>query len=438
MDIRFEVFKLLCDIEKNSKFSNLALDARIKKEEFSPKEKASLTALLYGVIERSVTLDYFIACAAKRSIDSIDTSAKNAIRIGLYEIIYQNTAEHAAVNEAVKLGRSNGERGFINAVLRNFIKYRQEFESKANSLTKAKRLSIKHSVSIEIARILRNSYGEEKADSVLLALNTQRGITLRVNTEKISCADYLSMLKSKGIEASPCRYSAVGVNLKNSMPLKDIPGFNEGYFFVEDEASQLCASLAAPSPDGVMIDTCSCPGSKSFAAALHMKNRGKIYSFDARQSKLSLIDSGAQRLGIKIIESAHHDGTTPRGDLIGKADAVLCDVPCSGIGVISKKPDLRAKTSSDISILPQLQYDILSASSAYLKPGGKLIYSTCTLNSTENEENVIKFRKEHPNFVPHDFSFVEVRSKDGMLTLFPDEHGCDGFFISMSVLKKDI
>lgn len=437
MNIRLEVFRLLCDIEKNKKFSNIALDARLKQNDLSPEEKASLTSLLYGVIEKSVTLDYYIACAASRSSDDIDREAKNAIRIGLYEMLFGNTSEYAAVNEAVKLGSNNSKKGFVNAVLRNFIRQKSAIEEKVKKLEKAKKLSVKYSVSMDVAKILRDGYSEEKAEAILSALEMRRELTLRINTEKISVDGFLDLLHESGISAKKCKYSDFGISLESSMPPKSIPGFDEGFFFVQDEASQLCSAVAAPNTCETLIDTCSCPGSKSFSAALCMKNRGKIYSLDAKSSKLPLIEKGAQRLDIPIISVACHDGCNARSDLIGIAESVLCDVPCSGIGVISKKPEIRTKSISDIETLPEIQYRILCESSKYVKAGGKLIYSTCTLNPAENENNVLRFRDEHPNFKPLDFSFKNIKSKNGMLTLFPDEYNCDGFFISKFVLDEE-
>ncbi len=436
MDIREVAHSLLCKIQSNSKFSNIALDSEIKRGNFSLQEKAALTALVYGVTERGITLDYYIACAAERDIDSIDPHTKTALRIALYEIIWQGTSAHAAVNEAVKRGKSAGQRGFINAVLRNFLRRRDELEAKIASLQKAKKLSVSYSVSMDIARLFRNEYGEKKAATILEAMNRREHMTLRVNTQKISRDEFLHVLANSGINARKCRYSDVGVELEGSMPAPVVPGFDRGLFFVQDEASQLCAALASPKSGEVFIDTCSCPGSKSFGVALHMQNKGQIHSFDARSSKLSLIYSGAQRLGISIIDALERDARNPDENLFGQADSVLCDVPCSGLGVIAKKPDLRYKTKEDIDSLPELQYDILSASCAYVKDGGRLIYSTCTLNPAENEKNVSRFLNEHSNFHAVDFSFGELRSKNGMLTLFPDEHGCDGFFIAF-LTKED-
>lgn len=436
MDIREVAHSLLCKIQRDGKFSNIALDSEIKRGNFSLQEMAALTALVYGVTERGITLDYYIACAAERDVGSIDIPTKTALRIALYEIIWQGTSAHAAVNEAVKRGKNAGQRGFINAVLRNYLRRRGELEAKAASLQKAKKLSISYSVSMDIARLFRDEYSEEKAASILAAMNRREHMTLRVNTQKISRDEFLDMLTNAGINSRKCRYSEVGVELDNSMPLSAIPGFENGAFYVQDEASQLCAALAAPNVGDTFIDTCSCPGSKSFGVALYMKNQGQIYSFDARSSKLSLIDSGAQRLGISIIKASERDAREPDKSLFGQADSVLCDVPCSGLGVIAKKPDLRYKTKENIDSLPPLQYGILSASSDYVKAGGKLVYSTCTLNPAENEKNVLRFLDEHPDFTAVDFSFGSLSSRNGMLTLFPDEHGCDGFFIAL-LTKKD-
>ena len=237
------------------------------------------------------------------------------------------------------------------------------------------------------------------------------------------------MLDDRGIEYTLPKNLENAIKL-NKVAFSALPGFDEGYFFVQDEASQICVEALGATEGELLVDTCSCPGSKSFGSAIKMKNKGEICSFDLHQSKLKLIDSGAERLGIDIITAAVRDGRSPDESLIGKADRVLCDVPCSGLGVVAKKPEIRYKDLSELARLPEIQYAILEASISYLKVGGVLVYSTCTVLPEENEENVEKFLAAHPEFEPLDFTVGKKCSTRGMLNLAPDKDGTDGFFVA--------
>ena len=231
------------------------------------------------------------------------------------------------------------------------------------------------------------------------------------------------------LECERCRFASNAVT--TDRPISSIKALTTGEAFVQDEASQI-QTVALDAKKGMtVIDVCACPGGKSFGAAVSMDNEGFVYSFDIHSSKLSLIDSTAKKLGISIIESSEHDSTVTKERLIGKADRVICDGPCSGLGVLSKKADLRHRDENLNVDLPDLQYRILSASSKYLKDGGILIYSTCTLRKAENEDVVTKFIQNNPDFVLEDFVITDyLVSQNGMLTLFPNVHETDGFFIA--------
>lgn len=434
MNIRESAQRLLVSIEKENRYSNLALDAELKRGTYKGQERAALTALVYGVTERKIALDYRIAVLAARSPADIALPVLTALRIGLYQLIFAGEKEYAAVHETVALGKNAGERGFLNGVLRAYLRQRDTLENRIAALDGNKGLSVRYSVSMDIVRTLTAGYGREKVGAILAAMEASPPLTLRVNTGKTDRDSCLADLSAAGIAAAPCRYAPDGIRLLVSCPPHSLPGFDEGLFFVQDEASQLCAAAAAPAPGGLFIDTCACPGSKSFSAALLMQNSGRVLSFDRSDAKLPLISAGAARLGLSCLTAACRDARTPEASFAGQADAVLCDVPCSGLGVIAKKPDLRGKDGESMRELPALQYDILCASSGYVREGGKLTYSTCTLNPAENEANVTRFLEEHSDFAPEEFSFDSLSSSGGMLTLFPDTHGCDGFF--MSVMRR--
>ena len=223
--------------------------------------------------------------------------------------------------------------------------------------------------------------------------------------------------------------------LTSNTAVSDLTVLHDGLCFVQDEASQLCVKALGARPNDFVIDTCSCPGGKSFGIALEMGNAGRLISLDLHESKLSLVENGAKRLGIEILETEVHNGTKPNEELVGKADRVLCDVPCSGLGVIAKKPEIRYKNIADFARLPEIQLAILENCSRYVKKGGVLVYSTCTVLPEENEENVEKFLSAHPEFAPCDFKVGSVKSERGMLSLSPDKDGTDGFFVSKFIRK---
>jgi 16S rRNA (cytosine967-C5)-methyltransferase len=203
---------------------------------------------------------------------------------------------------------------------------------------------------------------------------------------------------------------------------------DSGDCFVQDEASRICSAVLGAKPGETVADTCACPGGKTFSLALDMENTGELYAFDLHKNKLSLIEKGAAKLGLDIIRTAENDARNPVPHLVGKADRVLCDAPCSGLGVIAKKPDIRYKSLESVGRLPEIQYGVLCGAAAYVRPGGVLVYSTCTLNKAENEEIVLKFLSEHDDFVPEADEKFGL-GEDGMRTFFPHVDGCDGFFI---------
>ena len=219
--------------------------------------------------------------------------------------------------------------------------------------------------------------------------------------------------------------------------IRSLYGFDDGLFFVQDEASQICVEILGAEPDDTVLDICACPGSKSFGSAIRMQNRGEIHAFDLHEKKLSLVVSGAQKLGITILDTRANDGRSFLPEWEGRADRVLCDVPCSGFGVIAKKPELRYKDPAISAALPDIQRDILETASRYVKNGGTLVYSTCTIFPEENEENVARFLASHPEFSLVPFRVGAFDCPEGQITLLPDRHPTDGFFIA-KLTKKDL
>lgn len=431
---REAAYRSLFLCERDKKYSSLEIDASIRRFSLEGADKGLYTALVYGVIERRITLDYMIGRLSSKPVDSLDNEVLVLLRLGLYQLIYlDRIPDSAAVNETVNLAKKNAPRAasFINALLRNFLRAMDKDDLPYPDKSDMREyLSVRYSVGYDVLDTLMASVDDIEA--VLSAFERQPDVTLRVNTLKISREELLALLKEKGVEAAPTAYSPYGVRLTQKSLHADVMELiSSGLVYIQDEASQIAICAASIAPDTTVIDTCACPGGKSFSAAILMENRGQVKSFDLHKNKLSLIDKGAERLGITIIETSERDGSKRDDTLALSADTLICDVPCSGLGVIAKKPEIRYKSAAEFSRLPDIQYAILKNASAYVKHGGVLVYSTCTLNKAENEDVVERFLKECDDFGHEDFVVGEIKSKGGMLTLTPHIHGTDGFFVAI-------
>ena len=433
----FEIaYRLLGQYEASGKYINLSLNSHLT-DGLSKENKALLTALLYKTVEKKLTYDYYITAISKRSMEKITPDARDALRLGICALLdMRSIPTHAAVNEAVKLVKRASERSFVNGVLRAVERERENLPLPDKNKNPKKYYSVYYSIPLATVKYMLSLLGEESAVAFFEATNSpERKITLTVNTQKISVSDFVKKLSDMGYEARNSEYSDISVYVSDSHDPREILGFSDGEFFVQDEASALCALTLGAALGENIVDTCAAPGGKSFALAIISGDGAHITSFDLHDSKLSLISSGAERLNLKSVRAETRDATEPAEQLIGRADAVLCDVPCSGLGVFSKKPDLRYKDITALAELSELQYKILKESSKYLKAGGRLVYSTCTLRREENEDIVDRFVLENPEFELEDFTVSKLKSKGGKLTLYPHIHKTDGFFIS-KIRKK--
>ncbi|MGM9642777.1 MAG: 16S rRNA (cytosine(967)-C(5))-methyltransferase RsmB [Eubacteriales bacterium] len=423
-NVRRAALDILQRMEKDEGegYSNRLLDAAISKYGFEGADRALLSRLVSGVTERRITLDYIISKFSKVPLSRLDADALCLLRMGVYQLRYlDRVPTHAAVNETVGLARSRS-RGFINAILRSYlrtdeIRFPQEPEDE--------RLSVTYSAPRELCLKLLSVYGTETAEKILASYLETPALTLRVNTLRITREELTERLTAEGFECRPTAHSPYGIRvLGQGLPR----AIAEGLAFVQDEASQISSLVLDPKEGDRVLDACACPGGKSFSAAMLMNNKGSITSCDLHASKLSLIENGAARLGISMIKTAQRDSSKPSD---GEYDRIICDVPCSGLGVAAKKTEIKYRSLSQNAALVPLQYDILCAVSQSLCIGGTLVYSTCTILPEENEGNVRRFLSEHKDFeaVPFD------GAPDGMLTLLPTaEH--DGFFISKITRKS--
>ncbi len=417
--VRATALSVLNQCIASRQYSNIALDTVIKRGDFSEADRGLLTTLIYGTLEKLLTLDHIIETHSRRSAASLEQSVRNLLRMGLYQLAYlDRVPDHAAVNETVTLAPKKAK-GFVNAVLRAFIREGKRISYPDPALEPIAYLSVRYSFAPAICERFMQVYGFERTEQLLSAFCRPIPVTLRTNTVRISREALIQKIREAGADAESTPMSRSGILVKG-IPVAALPGFDEGEFFVQDEASQLCVEAVHAASDMDVLDLCACPGSKSFGMAIEMENKGSLLSCDLHGNKLSLVTAGAKRLHIETIETRINDAKKPVADWTERFDRVLCDVPCSGFGVFAKKPELRYKDPRESAALPQIQREILNTACRYVRQGGRLVYSTCTLLPEENEENVQRFLREHS-----EFALLESR------TLYPDIDNTDGFFYAV-------
>lgn len=419
--------KLLVSTFKNASYSNIALDKTLNRyTSLSDVDKRFISALYYGVIERAITLDAVIDKYSSRPSDKLSDAVRQILRMGIYQILYMNSVpDNAAVNESVILTKSNKNpavSGFVNALLRNFIR-----EGKLLPLTgdKLNDLSIQYSCPKWIVSMWLNDYGEKTALSLLSSSLGKPPMTARLNTLHCSYDSIVSSLQSEGVICQKIERVPNCVKLGNVGSVENLVAYKDGMFHIQDVSCQICCEELDAKPGDTVLDMCSAPGGKAFTLAQYMNNSGVVYAFDLHQKRVDLIASGAKRLSLNNIQALPNDAKVFNPD-IPMADKILCDVPCSGLGVIRRKPEIKYSDLSKFERLPEVQYDILSTSARYLKIGGTLIYSTCTVNRAENDDVCEKFLSLHPEFEPEKLS----RFDDYKVTMTPDMFDGDGFFIA--------
>lgn len=429
MNVREIALRLLDEYELSGKYVNLSLSSHIA-DTLSSGERGFLTALLYTSVERKLTFDYYVSALSKRSTDKIDIHALNILRLGFAQLLYFDfVPDYAAVNETVKLARGS-ERSFVNGVLRAAVRAKESegLPLPDRKKNEARYLSVAYSFPLPLCKKFISIFGASDTEAMLCHFNEASYTDLTVNLSRVSKEELLASLEARGIFAKASDLAPLGIRIPSSVNPTSLPGFSDGHFFVQDAASSLSCSVLGVRAGDRVIDVCACPGGKSFAAAMLAGDTGEVYSFDLHKSKLSLIDEGVSRLGFTNLRVQARDALTPDDSLFGTADRVICDVPCSGLGVLGKKADMRYRDMNSVSELPKLQSEILECSSRYLKVGGVLVYSTCTLNPEENEGVVEKFLSSHPEmeYAPFDLHGKSYNS----YTVLPHKTGTDGFFIA--------
>ncbi len=414
---------VLVKIERDNAYSNITLNAFLKDTDLTPQDKALFSALVYGVLDRKITLDFVLSKFMKTPIKKTSPFTLAVLRCALYQIMFMDKIpESAAVNEAVKLIKKSKESknaGFVNAVLRAVL--RTEITLPEGNTPEE--LSIKYSCPIYITESFCKDYSLETAKSLLEESVKTPPLCIRVNTVKTDIDALKNELSKQNVQFESGDSDNCLI-IKNGMAIAENPLYKKGYFYVQDEASQRAVSVLAPKKGERVLDMCAAPGGKSFTMANLMENQGEIISCDLYENRVRLISEGANRLGLDIIKPIAADATA-FDESLGRFDCILCDVPCSGFGVLRRKPDIKYKPECDFKELSEIQYAILKNAVKYLKKGGRILYSTCTLRIEENENVVIKLLKEY-----------NTLSKIYEHTFMPHIDKTDGFYCALLESKE--
>lgn len=405
-------------------FSSDAVDGVITQSALEPREAAFCTRIVRETLQNLYFIDYYLNLWSNTPTKRLEPAVLDILRISAAQLLFMDRVPpSAAVNEGVKLCAKSGCKrasGLVNSVLRRVSENRDALPEIPGEGT-AEYLSTRYSHALWQVRELIERRGYDGARSVLERNNAEPPLTLQTNTLRTTAEELADMLRAAGFE--PVAGASPGeLRLRGAGRADLLPGYSEGLFYVQDGAARLAVRESGVKPGMTVLDACAAPGGKSFGAAIQMNGAGRIISCDVQEKKLLRISDGAARLGLDCIETRRMDARRPAEELIGVADVVIADAPCSGLGVIAKKPEIRFKSESDLEALPGIQLDILRGLAECVKPGGTLLYSTCTLRKCENEDVIAAFLSENSGF--------EVQE---MRTLWPDIDDSDGFFVCRMV-----
>ena len=430
MGARETALNVLIACRKNGSWSNGVLKEYAVRDRLDSRDSALAARLCYGVLQNRNLLDFYLKQLLTGKVKSLHPVLHDILHLGLYQLYEMDKIPvSAAVNESVELAKKycpkqkNGA-ALVNGVLRNAVRSK-------GSLQEPVSWEDKYSHPGDLINLLKAYAGKDRLENMLKANNSVAPMTVQVNTLRITIESLKERLQAEGVTAENHAWLDDCLILSGTGNLETLPSFKDGLFYVQDAAAKLSVLCAELQPGQRVLDCCAAPGGKSFAAAIAMNGQGSITSCDVYAHKIDLITKGAARLGLTTIAAKQQDATAFHPEWEEKMDAVIADVPCSGLGIIRKKPDIRYKDLSAMQELPQLQRQIVDNAARYVKPGGLLLYSTCTLTRAENEEMVERFLADHPDFTtePLPLPAPFPKNESGMLALIPGEYDTDGFFI---------
>ena len=428
MGARETALNVLIACRKDGAWSNGVLKEYCAHDGLDKREAALATRLCYGVLQNRLKLDFYLKQLLTGKLNQLHPVLRDILHLGIYQLYEMDKIpESAAVNESVELAKKYCKKfrnasALVNGVLRNAVRSRE-------SLCEPSTLSDRYSHPQKLIDMLRAYVGDEKLERMLQANNEVVPTVIQVNTAKITAASLIELLEQAGVTAQVHPWLVNCLVLKESGNIEQLEAFQKGYFYVQDAAAKLSVLCAGIREGDRVMDCCAAPGGKTFAAAT--LGAAQITSCDIHGHKVTLIEKGAQRLGFSFVKACTYDASVFCPEWEGKMDVVIADVPCSGYGIIRKKPDIRYKDPDSMPELPALQLEILRNQARYVKPGGTLLYSTCTLVRKENEGVIEKFLKNAPEFYTEALELPGVfgENSTGMLRLIPGEYDTDGFFI---------
>lgn len=428
-------------VVRENAYSNIALKKGLEQSALSRVDKALVTEIVNGTLKNLIKIDWIASQFIKISQNKLDKHIQDIIRTGIYQIMYLDRIPDSAVcNEGANLARKYGNEGavkFVNGVLRNISRSKENIKFPDKEKEPVKYLSVYYSHPEWIVKKWLEDYGFEFTEQLLTSNNEVPHFTIRANRLKTDREALKMILEQEGIECSEGLYNPEALYIKGTSSIEEKQSFKDGLYQIQDESSMLIGHVLDPKAGELIIDLCSAPGGKTTHAAELMDNKGIIIARDVHKHKLDLIQQSCHRLGIDIVKTQLFNAKDLDETLVEKADRVLLDAPCSGLGVMRRKPDLRWKKNPDNFVeLAKLQLQILETSAKYVKPQGVLVYSTCTMNRSENIDVVEGFLKANQDFYMEDLTDYipknlksQTKSK-GYVEIFPNIHGIDGFFIA--------
>lgn len=434
---------ILKEINEQGAYSNISI-ARNTREEINSLDESFIREIVYGVTENKLFIDWVIMNFSKLKLKKIAPIIRDILRLGVYQMFFMDRIpDSAAVNESVKLAKKYGHKGsvgFVNAILRNISKNKNDIKLPEKDINLVEYLTVKYSHPQWMVEKWIEDFGLDFTENLCIANNEKPKLNIRVNTLKISKHDLICKLKSKGFIISEGKYAYDCIIIDNPIRITDTDEFKSGLFQIQDESSMLVAQIMNPKPEDFIIDVCSAPGGKTTHMAQKMNNKGKIIARDIHEHKLHLIKDNVERLGINIVQLEKYNAINLDDKLIAWADCCLVDAPCSGLGLIRRKPDIKwQKAEGSLLEITRLQYEILMNSSKYVKKGGTLIYSTCTIQKEENIYLIKQFLENNKEFELKSFedliSNEELKKSavNGYIELYPNIHNTDGFFIAKMI-----
>lgn len=445
---REAALEVLVRVEEDRSYSNLLLNRTLQQYRLERQDAALATELVYGTIQRLNTIDYYLARFVAKGMDKLQPWVRALLRLGFYQLHYlTRIPDHAAVSEAVNIAKKRGHpgiSGMVNGVLRNVSRRKAELVLPSD-LPPVRRIALEHSHPEWMVRRWIDQYGEAACEAMCRANNEPPHTSVRVNRLRVTRDELIARLREAGLTAEPSPAAPDGVLVRGGGNMALAPEYGAGLYSVQDESSMLVAEWVEPQPGQRVLDCCAAPGGKTAHMAEKMGDRGEIVACDVHEHKEKLVREQAERLGLRSIRTVVADARTLKERFAAESfDRILLDAPCSGLGVIRRKPDMKwAKSESEIAAVAEVQRELLEAVHPLLKPGGVLVYSTCTVERSENEEQIADFCRRHPEFAPDAPDVPQGTAQadklrslrpdalgGGAVQILPSDYGSDGFFIA--------